>query len=301
MLGAHRELATGFLLQRRGGERRLGAARSGLRLEGGDGCLSHAFDGGGQCSGLLLVEDDDGLLQLTAIVEVGASGQRRAADAGQARREALGFARLLLLDGEGLDVPVAGRHERHALALAIDDHSRRGGLHAAGAERGSLTSAADLSPQDRGDVPAVEAVQDPAGLLGVDQREIKFAGVVHGRADGVLGDLVEDHPAHGHLRLEHLEEVPGDGFALAVLISGEQDFVGALERALQLGDRLGLAIVDDVVGVEVVVDVDRVLAVRRLLVSRDVLLAREVADVTDRTEHLVVIAEVALDRLHLRR
>ena len=70
---------------------------------------------------------------------------------------------------------------------------------------------------------------------------------------------------HRDLRLQRLEQVPRDGLALAVLICGEQDFVGCLERALEFGDGLRLAVVDDVVGVEVVVDVDRVLAVRLFL------------------------------------
>ena len=203
--------------------------------------------------------------------------------------------------GERLDVPVAGGDERHPLALAVDDHARRGGLDAAGAERRTLAAAADLAPEHRRHIPAVEPVEHATGLLRVDEGEVEFTGVVDRGADGVLGDLVEDHPVHGNLGLEHLEKVPRDGLALAVFIGGEQDFVGALERALELGDRLGLAVVDDVVGVEVVVDVDRVLAVGRLLVGRDVLLTREIADVADRAEHLIVVAEVPLDRLHLRR
>ncbi len=57
-------------------------------------------------------------------------------------------------------------------------------------------------------------------------------------------------PCHtGDLGLEHLEQVPGDRLALAVLICGEQDLVGVPEGALELGDGLRLAVVDDVVGV----------------------------------------------------
>src|SRR5690606_24085105 len=114
-------------------------------------------------------------------------------------------------------------------------------------------------------------------------------------------DLVEDHALDGHLGLEGLQQVPGDGLALAVLIGGEQELVGVLQCALELGDGLGLAVGDDIVGVEVVLDVDRVLAVRLLVLGRDVLLVRQVADVTDGAEDFVAVAEVPLNRSHLRR
>ena len=74
--------------------------------------------------------------------------------------------------------------------------------------------------------------------------------------DGGLGDLVEDHPADRDLRLERLEQVPGDRLALAVGVGGEVELVGVLEQALELGD-LGLLVrADDVERLEVVVDVD---------------------------------------------
>jgi hypothetical protein len=59
-----------------------------------------------------------------------------------------------------------------------------------------------------------------------------------------------------HLGLELLQQVPGDGLALAVFIGGEQEFVGVLEQALELGDLLPLVAVHDVQGLEVVVHVD---------------------------------------------
>jgi hypothetical protein len=45
-------------------------------------------------------------------------------------------------------------------------------------------------------------------------------------------DLVEHHPAYGDGRLQRLEQVPRDGLALAVLISGEEELVGVLEQGL---------------------------------------------------------------------
>jgi hypothetical protein len=56
--------------------------------------------------------------------------------------------------------------------------------------------------------------------------------------DGLRGDLVEDHPADRDLRVERLEQVPGDGLALAVLIGGEEELVRVLEQRLELGDLL---------------------------------------------------------------
>ena len=76
--------------------------------------------------------------------------------------------------------------------------------------------------------------------------------------DRRLGDLVEDHPVDGDvLRLQLVEEVPGDRLALAVLIGGEVELVGVLEQALELGMCAFLSRGHDVVGLEAVLDVDR--------------------------------------------
>ena len=42
---------------------------------------------------------------------------------------------------------------------------------------------------------------------------------------GAAGDLVEGDALDGHLGLEHLQQVPGDGLALAVLVRGQQQLV----------------------------------------------------------------------------
>ena len=82
-------------------------------------------------------------------------------------------------------------------------------------------------------------------------------GLVERGLDRAAGDLVEDHPLHRHLGLQHLEHVPGDRLALAVLVGREDELVGVLERPLQIGDDLLLSLRDHVLGSEVVVDVDR--------------------------------------------
>ncbi len=49
--------------------------------------------------------------------------------------------------------------------------------------------------------------------------------------------------------------MPGDGLALAVLVSGQQEFVGVLEQLLELADLLPLVGVDDVERLEIVIHV----------------------------------------------
>ena len=106
----------------------------------------------------------------------------------------------------------------------------------------------------------------------------------------------------GSLRLQLLQQVPRDGLALAVLISCEVELVGALECALQLGDRLLLRVGDHVVGLEPVLDVDGELAQRPLLeLGRQVLGLDEVTDVTDRRQHFIALTQVLGDRLCLGR
>ncbi len=76
--------------------------------------------------GVLLGQHDNGLLELSAVIEVGAAGELPSVDAHQANLE-----RARARCG-CLDIPVLGIHERHALALPLDDHARGGGLHPAG-------------------------------------------------------------------------------------------------------------------------------------------------------------------------
>jgi hypothetical protein len=112
---------------------------------------------------------------------------------------------------------------------------------------------------------------------------------------------MEDHALHRDLRLQHLQQVPGDRLALAVLVRREQELVGVGEQLLQLADLLPLVRVDDVEGLELVVDVDAEPRPRLLLV----LLGNvggalgEVADVADARLDDEALAEVARDRLRL--
>ena len=153
------------------------------------------------------------------------------------------------------------------------------------------------------DLVAVEAVEDAPRLLGLDEVVVDLAGVVDGLEDRRLGDLVEDHPVHRDaLRLQLVEQVPGDRLALAVLVGGEVELVGVLEQALELGDVALLVARHDVVRREAVVDVDREPAPRLVLdagrgVGGGV---GQVADVADRGLDHVVAAQVAADRPRFR-
>ena len=210
---------------------------------------------------------------------------------------------IVLSGGSGvegaLEVPVGRDPEPHPVALPVDHEPGGDRLHAAGGQAGH-----DLLPQHRGDLVAVEAVQDPARLLGLDQVHVELAGVLRRLLDGGLGDLVEDHPLDRDvLRLQLVEQVPGDRLALAVLIGGEVELVGVLEQALELGDVRLLVAGHDVIGLEVVLDVDGEPSPRLVLDLRGGVggALRKVADVADRGLDDVPVAEVPADGAGLGR
>src|SRR5262252_652833 len=124
----------------------------------------------------------------------------------------------------------------------------------------------------------------------------------HRLGDRLRGDLVEDHAADRDARLELLQQVPGDRLALAVLISGEQELVRAVEQLPELR-HLGLLVrVHDVQGLEVVVHVNPEPRPRLLpVLGRDLgRLVGHVPDVADAGLHHVVVAQVPSDRAGLR-
>jgi hypothetical protein len=97
--------------------------------------------------------------------------------------------------------------------------------------------------------------------------------------------------------------VPGDGLALAVLVRREEDLVDLLGQLGQLGDLLPAVGRHHVEGVEPVVDVDAEPGPRLLLVARGHVgrVARQVTDVAQAGLDHVTRAEIARDRLGLRR
>ena len=299
--GRHAELAARLLLERGGAERRVGRAAVGLGLHRAD-VVRRVAERVDQALGGGAVEVDPAallLLEQAVVAEVGAARDPDVVDRVQLARE-----HPRVLGGPGvegaLEVPVGRDPERHPLALAVDDQPGRDGLHPAGGQAGH-----DLLPEDRADLVAVEAVEDAARLLGLDEVHVELARVLGGLEDRGLGDLVEDHPLDRDalLGLELVEQVPGDGLALAVLVGGEVELVGVLEQRLELGDVLLLVARHDVVGLEAVVDVDGQPAPGLVLdLGRGLGGAlREVADVADGGLDDVALAEVPADLAGLRR
>ena len=205
----------------------------------------------------------------------------------------------LFCDGEGgVDPPPAGRAEADARPLALDHHAGGHALDPAGGQPGH-----DLLPQHGRDLVAVEPVEDATGLLGVDQPTVEVTPLAHGPLDGRPGDLVEDHALDRDGGGQDLEQVPGDGLALAVLVGGQVDLAGLLDQLLQLG-HLGLLLGrDHVERLEAVVHVDAQAAPRLVLVGgRDLVGSPgQVPDVADGGLDHVVGPEQAGDRLGLGR
>ena len=232
-------------------------------------------------------------------IEVLAGGDPIAVQCDQRGGEGTGaFDHLVRRDREDRpDVPVLGRPEAHPLAFPLHHDAGGHGLHPA---RRELRH--DLLPQDRGHLVAVQPVQDATGLLCLDQVLVDLARVGHGLLDRRAGDLVEDHPPDRHLGLEGLHQVPGDGLALAVLVRGQQEFVGVLEESLELGHLLGAVRTHHVQRREVVVDVDAEPGPRfALVLLRDVgRVARQIADMAIAGLDHVPGAKVPRDRLRLR-
>ena len=131
--------------------------------------------------------------------------------------------------------PQLAGNEGGDLPLAVAEDPQGDALHPAGGE-----AAADLVPQERADLVADQAVQDPAGLLRVHLVGVDLQGVLKGVHDRALGDLVEEDAVKGGIGLppQLLRQVPGDRLPLAVRVRGQVDGGGALGGLLQLGEGL---------------------------------------------------------------
>ena len=94
---------------------------------------------------------------------------------------------------------------------------------------------------------------------------------------------MEDQPLSGNLGLQHLLEVPTDGFSFPVLVRGQVEPVGVLEQGLQFGHLLLLVRGDDVEGLELIVHVDAQAGQRGALDRLGYFTGRlgQIADVTD--------------------
>ena len=142
LTGAHAQLASGLLLQRRGGEWCGGTAGVGLRLHRGHGqrILGAAVQFGGEGFGPGLIDHRHrGVLQLALVVEVPAGGHTCPVEGVEVRGEGV---RPVGQSEVDVEVPVVGGHEGHAFAFAFDDEAGGHRLHTSGGESGT-----DLAPQ----------------------------------------------------------------------------------------------------------------------------------------------------------
>ena len=120
--------------------------------------------------GVLVELDGVGRGELAVAGEVAALRDLSAVDRDEARLEAA------RVEG-GDDVPVLGGAELDPLALALDHEARRDRLDAACGE-----ALHHLPPEHGGDLVAVEAVEDAARLLRVDEALVDVARLGRARA-----------------------------------------------------------------------------------------------------------------------
>src|SRR5574341_985217 len=263
LLGGEPEPAPGFLLERRGDERRRrvpAALAPRHRLHD----PPHAFERRHHGARRLLVRER----RLLARDFLERRHELRRAPAGEPR----------------VQRPVLDRHERLDLPLPVHDQSHRDGLHA---PRGK--AALHLLPEQRRETVADEPIEDPAGLLRVDLAEVDLAGLGERGPDGALGDLVERDPVDALLvDVELLGEVPADRLPFPIRVGGDVERIDLLGCALQLVEDLLLAGRDDVFRLESLL---RIHAELRL---------RQIAHVPHRGLDDVFRVQVLLDRLHLR-
>ena len=263
------ELARRLLLQGRSGERRIGMAPDGARLDGGDrelGALQRRLERLGLGS-RADVETAD-------LLPVGAD--KPGGEGRVGRRLQVGDDRPVFAGDELFDfkLAVANDAERHRL-----DTARRAG-------------AGKLSPQHRGKGEADEVVERPARSIGVDQRFVDLARMAHCLLDRVLGDRIEHHPIdplvlQKLLILEDFMHVPGDRLALPVGVGRQNNPFGQFDRAADFAQPLGGLGVDLPTHGEVVVRIDRTI------------LGRQIAHMPEGGVDAVVLAEILVDGLRL--
>ncbi len=263
------ELAAGLLLQRRGGERRLRMPLHRLGVDGSDG-EGRGFE--------RLLER----LRLRARADVEPL-QLLAVGADEPRLECL-LARRRQVRHQR---PIFPADEFFDFELAVADQPQRHRLHPAGRAR-----ARQLAPQHRRQREAEQIIERAARQIGIDQGLIDDARMLHRLRHRLLGDGVEHHALDGLLAerlllLEEFQHMPGDRLALAVGVGGENELVGALDRPGDVVEpllRLGIDLPEHL---EIVVGIDRPG------------LGGQVADMAERGQNLVALAQILIDGLRL--
>ena len=126
-------------------------------------------------------------------------------------------------------IPPGRRAKRDPLPLALDDHPHGDALHAAGRQLRP-----DLSPQQLRNFVAVEPVENAARFLGPHQAVVDARADVPGRRESLLRDFVKHQAMDRHFRLEHLAQVPTDGFPFAVFVRRQIEFAASFSSSLSL-------------------------------------------------------------------
>ena len=271
LLGAEVELADTFLLHRRRRERRLGLAfalalfdlHNRIRFV----VFAAAFPGQVVGDGFgRFLRRDFGLL---------------AVDLGQFCRQGQAVFGLI----GSTDGPVFFRHESLDGFFPFTDEADGDGLDTAGAE-----ALADFLPQKRAQFIADDAVQDAAGLLGVDFLEVDGFRVLDGLKDGFLGNFVE-HDAAFVVRVDfqQMGQVPGNGLPFAVRVSCQIDLFRSDVFILQVFNEFALIPHVGIRRHEAFFDIDAELV------------ARQIPQVAAAGHDLVAAAQEAFDSLGLGR
>ena len=272
LAGAEPELASGLLLERGGRERR---RRRALPL-----LLLHADDpvGGpaeplGVLLGVSLGPEEQPLL-------VGTGGELALGDLGEPCEERL----VDVLGGEpDVDAPVLDRNESIDLALPLHDEAHGHRLDATGGQ-----ARLDPLPQERRDLVADESIEDPPGLLGVEELHVDRPRVREGLEDGVPGDLGEGHALRTRgLHAQEGRHVERDGLPLTVVVGREDQVLVLLQGPLQVGHVPLRVLGDLVLHRETLIGVDPELG------------AGQVPDVPIRSPDGIAVTQVLLDRLRL--
>jgi hypothetical protein len=154
--------------------------------------------------------------------------------------------------------------------------------------------ARELAPEHRRQREADEVVERPARQIGVDQRLVDGARLAQGRlhrilGDGVEGDALDRDALQGPLLVQRLQHVPGDGLALAIRVGGENQLLGALDRLGDLRDALAAAAVQFPDHAEIGLGI------------HGAVLRGQVANMAERGQDLVALAQILVDRLGLCR
>ena len=248
---AHPQPAAADLLERRRDERRLRPRGVRLRLDARDGERSRPRAASREPRARGLVEDGD-VVALRSGRASRSPGLPATRWPSTATSDAVNAGSV---GNGGLEVPVAGRRRTPcARARARTTSRTRGRLHPTGGQ-----ALADLAPAHLGHRVAVEPVDDAPALLRVDEAVVDVAATRRWRA-AIAAWVISWNTIRftGTRRLQHLEQVPRDRFAFAVLIRREIELVGTACSAFFSSLMICL-----LVGVDLVLDREAVARCRR--------------------------------------